>query len=187
MADIVETKDAEARESRGFYTCSKLPTLKSLDGTPSADDISLLKMLYEQVCTTWRALLDIRFKLLGLIPFVTVAAVVVVSPRASSTDQLRGIQTLLVGVVGLLVTVGLMIYDKRNSELYNDLISRGRRIEAELKLTNGVFLGRPRPAVRLLRHGSATMLVYVGAVIGWLYVIVAGIATIGGPQVDAVP
>ena len=35
---------------------------------------------------------------------------------------------------------GLWIYDTRNNELYDELISRGRRIEAELGIHTGAYL-----------------------------------------------
>lgn len=168
---IKETEKSELREKTGYYTCSKLSVIKELGREPSGHEVEILKISYDQVCQTWRALLDTRFKLLGLIPFVTVAVLVVVIPKSGSEDHLQGPDALLVGLVGLLATVGLLIYEIRNSVLYDDLISRGRRIEAELGLTNGVFLGRPGPKTKLFSHTPAIALIYLGAVIGWLYVI----------------
>ena len=46
--------------------------VEEVDSTElSSEQRETLRELYSQVCTTWRALMDVRFKLLGLVPFVT--------------------------------------------------------------------------------------------------------------------
>ena len=52
---------------------------------------------------------------------------------------------LLFACLGLVVTLGLLIYELRNSQLHDDLISRGRKIEDELGVDTGVFRGRRSP------------------------------------------
>ena len=42
---------------------------------------------------------------------------------------------IAIAVFGLLVTLSLFVYDQRNSQLHDELISRGRRIEKELGVT----------------------------------------------------
>jgi hypothetical protein len=68
---------------------------------------------------------------------------------------------------GLLATIALYIYEIRNSDLYDDLISRGRRIEYELGVDTGHFRGRPRPASWLVTHGTAIKLVYLVTIAAW--------------------
>lgn len=150
------------------YTCSDLPVVSDeLDCTLTPEKIQLLENIYSEVCSNWRALHDVRFKLLGLVPFVTIGILVVLLPSSGSDTHISGWIAKLIPSVGLVVTLGLLIYETRNSELYNDLISRGRRIEAELGVNTGVFRGRPRPKREFINHSTAIWLIYGSAIVGW--------------------
>src|SRR5262245_66090238 len=45
----------------------------------------------------------------------------------------------LLAVVGFCVTYAMWSYDQRNDGLYDDLISRGRKLEEELGVDTGIF------------------------------------------------
>lgn len=126
----------------------------------------LLQAIYGEACSTWRALVDVRFKLLALVPFVSVAVLVVILPGTGSTERLKGLAGSLIAAVGFIVTLGLVVYEVRNSQLHDDLVSRGRRIEAELGIQMEIFRGRPEPKYRLINHGTAIFLVYAAALTG---------------------
>ena len=68
---------------------------------------------------------------------------------------------------GLVATLGLLIYELRNSQLHDDLISRGRKIEDELGVDTGVFRGR-KVAKGLIKHDYATLLIYGAALVAWV-------------------
>ncbi len=74
---------------------------------------------------------------------------------------------------GFLVTLALFIYDRRNSQLYNDLVSRARRIEEELGVDTGQFRGRKKPSNQLINHRVATNLIYGTTLAGWLFALLA--------------
>ena len=74
---------------------------------------------------------------------------------------------------GLSITLGLWIYDRRNNELYDDLISRARRIETELRIDTGQFLGRRQPGHPLINHSNAVNLIYLTVFAGWLFALLA--------------
>jgi hypothetical protein len=57
------------------------------------------------------------------------------------------------------------------SQLHDELISRGRRIEFELGVGAGQFRGRPK-SWRFVKHDVATLMVYLATLGAW---IVAGI------------
>jgi len=155
------------KENR-HYKHSDLSVISDqVDTELSSDKLLLLEKIYSEVCSSWRSLHDVRFKLLGLVPFVTVGILVVILPGTGSTTNLSGWTQKIIPSVGLLVTIGLLIYEMRNSELYNDLISRGRRIEAELGVKTGIFRGRPTPSRSLINHSNATRLIYGAAIAGW--------------------
>lgn len=138
---------------------------------PDADERAVLLAAYDQVGATWRALTDVRFKLLGLLPaFSVIALSQVLRNDTSSTLPKTG--KLLTIALGAAVAAGLWIYDMRNNELYDELISRGRRIEAELGIHTGAYLGRPGSRRHIINHKTALRLVYGTTLLGWLAAIV---------------
>ena len=68
---------------------------------------------------------------------------------------------------GLVVTAALSIYERRNSELYDDLISRRRHLEHHLGATSGVFLGRLGGRWPV-RHDTALFLIYGATLLAWV-------------------
>jgi hypothetical protein len=169
---VVETADesqvcAAQERRRRHYKASPLPVFQVGVEPPVRQDD--LKWLYGEICSSWRMLTDVRFKLLGFVP--TVSVVILIS-LLSADDPGRGLTPPLrmaVSVFGLLITLALYIYERRNSELYDDLVSRGRRIEKELGIDTGQFLGRKDPKSRLIQHDVAINLIYRTALAGWLF------------------
>lgn len=161
------------RENRAYKT-TELPTLR----TPhvAAAKEALLLSIYEQTCSTWRMLVDVRFKLFALVPTASLLSLATVFAGGDTTRLLSPHIRLLFAVLGLVVTVGLLIYELRNSQLHDDLISRGRKIEDELGIDTAVFRGRPVTR-GLLKHDHATWLIYGAAVVAWLAAIWASAST----------
>jgi hypothetical protein len=149
---------------RRHYATSDLPVLRVASGT--ADDRDTRLRLYTEVCATWRALVDTRFKLLALVPGATLLIVPSIVSGKGLGENLSPTARLLVCLFGLAVTLGLFVYDSRNSELHDDLVSRGRRIEHELGIHTGVFLGRRDPGP-MYSHGRALGLIYGSSLAAW--------------------
>lgn len=148
------------------YRSTPLPTLQ--DGLPLDQSHELLLALYGQVCASWRLLTDVRFKLLGFLPVLSgVGILTLVNSEAAALPRVA------LAVLGLAVVAGLYIYDRRNSELYDDLISRGRKIEEELGVDTGHFRGRRNPATAWVNHSNGTRLVYGASLAGWLLALIA--------------
>jgi hypothetical protein len=136
-----------------------------------------LRAEYAEVNANFRMLADIRFKLLAFVPTISGAGIALVrwAPDPPAT--------LLLGVCGFIVTFALTAYDQRNSQLYNDLVSRAKFLEAQLNAParssspGGQFTERPQRSRKLLGlalwHDFALALVYAVALGGWLFVIVA--------------
>ncbi len=153
----------EAREAR-HYAVSPLPSLRQDVSAPANQEV-LLK-LYDQVCATWRELVGVRFKLLALVPAVSLALLATVLSPAGVTPGMPRASRLLVALLGLASTFGLYVYDVRNSVLHDDLISRARRIEEELGVDTGGFRGRLK-ARRIFNHSMATNTIYFSAMLAW--------------------
>lgn len=126
---------------------------------------STLLDLYREICASWRTLVDTRFKLVGLVPSVSAALLAALLLRRPE-DTSNPVAGLIITVLGLFVTIAVTLYDQRNSQLHDELISRGRRIEHELGVRVGQFLGRPR-AHGLIKHDVALMTIYGVTIVCW--------------------
>ena len=144
----------------------------SMDGTRQQ---ALLKE-YSEVSSNFRLLTDIRFKLLAFLPIATAAAAALKSDTAS-------IFGLALSMFGLVVTLGLVTYNKRNDQLYNELVGRAASLERSLGLLDGGFANRPRAwlAVKLLGkkwrfdHGAGVGTIYVASITFWLFGVLASV------------
>jgi hypothetical protein len=146
------------------------------------DDRELLRFDYEQTTELVRALTDVRFKLLAFVPTIAGATVGLLS-TGPSTAQLVG-----VGVLGFVATAGVLIYELRNTQLYDAAVHRAMVLEDRLGLasvrskeeTGGPFTERPARTVRVLDfvtvwHDRGLALVYAAALAGWAYLLAWGL------------
>ena len=137
---------------------------------------SLLKE-YGEVSSNFRLLTDIRFKLLGLVPVATVVAAI----AAASRQEALGGLGFVVSLFGLAVVLGLINYNVRNDQLYDELVGRAADIERTLGIRDGSYGFRPRAWLRLsvgplgwtLNHGNALVLIYGATVVVWATGVIA--------------
>lgn len=87
---------------------------------------------YARTLEVFALLADIRFKLLAFVPAIVGATVALVSKE--------GDQRVVVAVsaLGFVATLGILLYELRNSELYNAAVYRARVLEGKLGLTAAV-------------------------------------------------
>jgi hypothetical protein len=141
-------------------------------------DDEKLKIDYEMSAQYFFHLADVRFKLLAFLPIVSGSALALVP------QHLAPLEMFALGLLGLVVTVGVLLYDQRNSQIYNSLVGRLNLIEESLrrpamraeKQVGGAFLDRPKRRRTLFglvaaNHGVALDLVYSASVAAWLVVV----------------
>jgi hypothetical protein len=139
-----------------------------------------IKLDYERTAQYFFHLADVRFKLLALLPIVSGTALAIVPAHFQPPEMLA------LGILGFVVTIGVLLYDQRNSQIYNCLVGRLNLIEESLRMpamrenkqVGGAFLDRPgkdrrRMLLRLLpaNHGLGLDLIYSASVAAWLFVI----------------
>src|ERR671930_1172254 len=144
-----------------------------------ADD--RLRLDYEQTTDRYRTLVDIRFKLLAIVPTICGIAVGLLGRPHSAAELLA------VGLIGLVATLGIFVYELRNTQIHDAVVERATQLERRLGLdaslgeahAGGLFGERPGHAVRLL--GLVTVvgdrglgLVYGAALAGWGYLVAWG-------------
>ncbi len=144
-----------------------------------ADD--RLRLDYDQTSELIRALMDVRFKLLAVVPTIAAAAVGLLGSARSAADLLA------VGLLGVIATVGILLYDLRNTEILGATLRHVQALERLLGLDvargmNGPdgVLSRfaPRQArlfgVLTVGQERALGLVYGAALGGWSYLVAWG-------------
>jgi len=155
---------------------------------------SPLEQEYTQVNENFRRLADIRFRLLAFVPALGGVAVYVLATAGLSAESAPRQPTnadlwlvALIAAVGFFVTLGIVFYDQRNSELYDALIHRAKVLEKRSKLprspgatkegsVGGQFNERPRSDRHLfgiepfkMSHDTGLALTY-GPVLGaWFF------------------
>jgi hypothetical protein len=119
------------------------------------DDQDRLRLEYEQTSQLMRTLTDIRFRLMAIVP-VFAGISVGFFGRPAPAGELVG-----VGVLGLVATLGIYFYERRNTELYAAAAGRARELERALGLQSG----------QIVSHEFALALVYSAALAGWSYLV----------------
>jgi hypothetical protein len=153
---------------------------------PEGDRFDLDRLDYETTVKRFEHITDIRFKLLGLVPTATGLGALVADANRRTPDV-----AIAIGALGLLVIIGIIVYEIRNTQLYDALWLRAICLEADMGFRpideayqyGGSFLGqphdrrtiipRPRWTIRL-GHTLAIALVYGASVGVWVWVIVSG-------------
>lgn len=149
---------------------------QALSRAKKATLIDRIKVDYEQTLATYRMLADIRFKLLAFVPTISGAAIALLS---SKTAQTQPQTTLVISLLGFLVTLGIAFYDLRNSEIHDQMVTRAGFLERVLQFPvlhgrEGHMKQRPKSSRYLFNiyriwHDRALAIIY-GTVLGaWLF------------------
>ena len=119
------------------------------------DDQARLRLEYEQTSQLMRTLTDIRFRLMAIVPvFAGISVGFFGQPQPAA-------ELLGVGVLGLVATLGIYFYERRNTELYASAAARAGQLERELGMPTG----------QLVSHEFGLALVYSAALAGWSYLV----------------
>jgi len=132
---------------------------------------------YGEVCSNFRMLTEIRFKLLALLPIATAAAT-----AFKGGDNMGG-GSFVFPLFGLIATIGLVTYNTRNDQLYDELVGRAASLERELGLADGAFANRPHAWLRFhlfeiewkVDHRTGVGTIYLASIAAWLFLLLAAL------------
>lgn len=140
-----------------------------------------LRLDYAQTTDLIKTLTDVRFKLLAFVPTITGATVALLGHGRSAEELLS------VGSLGLVATIGIVIYELRNTQLHDYAVRRARELEQRLGIASIADPNRPaglygeEPSGELTVFGIVTAahdrglaLVYSVAIAGWTYLVAWG-------------
>jgi hypothetical protein len=170
---------------------------------PTTEDPSFLRAEYQVAIDIIKLLTDIRFRCLVFVTAITAVASALVSSTADA-----GMKPA-VGILGLLATLGIAIYELRNSQLYELAMDRAKALEQALdaprtrKLRQeaadpgGIFSERlayipaaekdetSQDTMRFwffgVQHDRGLALVYSSAMGAWLYLALYGLISLDAP------
>lgn len=145
---------------------------------------------YREVAQNFRELTEIRFKLLGILPIATAFA-------AFSSSWSNGEIGVPLSIFGLAVTLGLIVYNERNNQLYDELVQRAAQLERRLGLYDGHFSQRPAAWLKIhplpgtsdgefavpIQHDCAIGIIYRASIAAWLFMLFSPIFTWIGDKV----
>jgi hypothetical protein len=127
----------------------------------------LLRVEYEQTVDLLRTLTDVRFKLLAFVPTIAGTAVALLGHAGHSA------QLLAVGSLGFTTSVGVLLYELRNTEVYEYALAHLEELERQLGL--GLYTRRPHH-----RHDRPLAIVYAVVLGAWGYLVAWGALAAGG-------
>jgi hypothetical protein len=130
-----------------------------------------LALAYEQVHNRYAGITEFRAKLLGLLPLATGTGTFLLLQRAQDQgNQLRGFLGPI-GIFGLVVTLGLLVYELRGMQRCQKLEEQGAALEDEMNLRPelGPFRGQPyRRVGGMVGAPAAGLIVYIATAFAWL-------------------
>jgi hypothetical protein len=107
------------------------PSIQAVPSPPPSHD--RLALDYQTTNEQINLLTDIRFRLLAWVTPVIALAVPLVIGAASSVAP-APLSTAGLGAMGFLLTLGIVLYDRRNSMLYDAHVHRAALIERALRM-----------------------------------------------------
>src|SRR5207253_7564051 len=97
--------------SLSFFLKDHIPAV-----LPNEPSVETLRMMYESAFDGWKELTETRFKLLGLVPAVSVIAWGELFAKEMTKSLLGEVAALGISIAGFLLTTAIQAYDKRNDQ-----------------------------------------------------------------------
>jgi hypothetical protein len=134
-------------------------------------DRSAILAVYAEVSNNYRAIDELRLKLLALLPLATGTGIVVFLGRGGSAPGAGAPAHVAVpiGLFGMVATVSLYFYELHGVEKCAHFIQRGDLIERQLDV-RGSFRNRPHHIFGVVSELLPTMIIYPASFATWLFV-----------------
>jgi hypothetical protein len=128
--------------------------------------------VYNELCTSYRAIDDFRAKLLGFLPLVTGTGISFLFEKIQNSQDIPiETKSLLaaVGVFGALITLGLFSYEIFGIKKCAALIKAGQDLEVSMNIENGQFTKRPQSIAHLINEPFAAGVIYSTVLAAWIF------------------
>jgi hypothetical protein len=139
-------------------------------------DRSAILAVYAEVSNNYRAIDELRLKLLALLPLATGTGILVFLGRngAGRSVDASAYVAVPVGVFGIVATMSLYFYELHGVEKCAHFIHRGDLIERQLDV-RGSFRNRPHHIFGVVSELLPTMIIYPASLATWLFVALSAV------------
>jgi len=135
----------------------------AFDETARSDE---LKPYYDLMCTHIGTTDDISFKLLGLVPVMSGTGVFLLAFQGGSLGTYT---TILITLIGMAITLGIAVWERRNIMRCVQLIKLAKRLEVRLPVRQFQSTGGEPTLFRIkLNKRLAESIIYSASVVAWL-------------------
>jgi hypothetical protein len=141
------------------------------DDRGGGDRLTATVAAYGQAGDNYRAIDELRLKLLGLLPLATGAGIFLLLRGGGIPADLA----VAVGAFGMVATLSLYFYELHGVEKCAHFIQRGQQLEQELGV-RGSFTNRPHHIFGVVSELLPTMLIYPASFAGWLFLALDGVS-----------
>jgi len=147
------------------------------DSLPDKEQHENLRLVYQELCNSYRAIDEFRAKLLGLLPLATGTGVFLLIGSKESQTLLNEYH-LPIGLFGIAVTLGLFCFELFGIKKCAQLITDGKTIEKIISIKyedgKGKYLGqfdrRPGDIVGFINEPFAAGIIYPAVIAAWSYI-----------------
>jgi hypothetical protein len=130
-----------------------------------AGDQATRAAVYAQVSDNYRAIDDLRLRLLALLPLATGTGILVLL----SGKGVSGEVIAPVGLFGMVATLSLYFYELHGVDKCAHFIHRGQELERQMGV-RGSFRNRPPSIFGVVSELLPTMILYPASFAAWLFV-----------------
>ena len=126
-----------------------------------------IKVVYEQLCNSYRAIDDFRTKLLGFLPLATGGIFLLIA----KPESLVSIKQYLmpIGIFGFAVALGLFFFELYGIKKCTFLIEAGKELEEQMGQIKGQFTTRPTGVLGFINEPLAAGIIYPAVLAAWSF------------------
>jgi hypothetical protein len=142
----------------------QLPRSTATTG-PGGQVLTAQAAVYTEIGNNYRAMDDLRLRLLALLPLATGAGIVLLLGGHSASAAID----VPVGLFGMVATISLYFYEVHGIEKCAHYIDAGAKLEEDFKV-RGSFTNRPHGVSRVIvSELLPAALIYPASFTGWLF------------------
>ena len=131
---------------------------------PSPEDI---RLVYQELCTSYRAIDEFRTKLLGFLPLATGGLfLLIVNPEEAKQKVIEPF-LLPIGIFGFAIALGLFFFELYGIRKCHYLIKVGDYLESQMGGLKGQFVTRPPGILGFISEPLASGIIYPAVLAAW--------------------
>jgi hypothetical protein len=149
------------------------------EGQMSDQNLQEVKAIYEEVCRSHDGITEFRAKLLGLLPLASGAGIFLLVGNEVVAQDVSVLHLIPIGIFGILISLGLFIYELRGIQKCRGLIRCAQELEKKLLPDNdhwdyGAFNFDQTSLWGFIGATGAALIIYPTVIGAWAYILAVG-------------